>query len=370
MKVYKTFLKIANSQKLQAFIYLGIFITLVVIMTNINFGKNDQYADTKCSIAIFDYDESEQSKKLVEYLTSIHDLYELEDDDDVILDNLYMQNVDYVLYINKGYSEGEALVNIKRPGTSEGAFIDKQIASYEKTMDILMDAGYTVEEAYEKTMDAMNKDGLVTMAEKKTVIKPKHYHVFIFVPYAGAMMLFNILAPVLVAINKKWVKNRTTVSPVSDKNRYAQMFFGTVTLAAIVWGVFSILGLIFAGSKMFEDLIPLCLLNIAVNLIVTTAFVTILGNYDLKEQTISMISNIYGLSTAFLGGIFVTLEIFGEGLLRLARFMPTYWYVLAQDEIFANGSVGKIFGYMGIQLIFALVFMVISLVISKRHKRA
>lgn len=211
MQVYSTLMKIAKKQKHQVFIYLGIFIGLIMMMTNASSGSNEQYVNSKCKVAIFDYDNTKESKALAEYISSIHEIKELEDDESVILDTLYLQNVDYVLYINKGYSENGGLTNVKRPGSMDGGFVDQQINTYETSVKALLKAGYTFYEAHDKTLEALDTEGLVTMYEEASDKKPAGYYVFLFTPYVAAMLLFNVLVPVLVAYNKKDVRDRTRV---------------------------------------------------------------------------------------------------------------------------------------------------------------
>lgn len=367
MQVYSTLIKIAKKQIRQAFIYLGIFAVLIIIMANSKSNGNEEYIATKCNLVIFDYDKTEASKMLVDYLSSIHEIKEIKDDKNEILDMLYLQNIDYVLYIREGYSENGKLENIKRPGSSEGNYVDSQIDTFIGSLKALVTAGYTENEAYEKTIKSLDSEGLVSMYNKKTQKNPTSYFIFLFTPYVMAMMLFNILGPVLVAYNRKDVSDRANISSMKNSSRNLQLILASITIGIIIWGVFALIAIMCGGGDVFKDKIAINFLNMFVYALVVCGVVNIFGNYELKPQTLSMLSNIYGLSTSFLGGIFVTLEIFGEGMYRLAHFMPTFWYVQVLDDSY-EGKTDKILMYFGVMFIYIALFWGISFILSRKKK--
>ena len=368
MQVFKTFFKISKKQIASSVIYLGIFLLLVNIISNLKSNETVDYADKKCKIVVYDYDNSEESVRLKNYLESVHIVKDIKDDDEDILDSLYLQNVDYVLYIEEGYSETGKLTNIKRPGSVEGMYVDNQIENYEASIEALMAAGYDIDEAYDKTIEAYDTDELVNMAENKSENKPIYYYIFLYIPYAGTMVMFQILALVLVSLNKKEVSDRTTVSSISIRNRNAQVAFASIVLSTIVWFMFIIFAFFYDGADILSGKNPLNLLNAFIYIILVAGIVFIVGNFNVKNQAVSMVANIYGLGSCFLGGIFVPLDFFGEGMLRVSRFMPTYWYVQAEEAIVANEEVSTILKYMGVEVLFAVVFFAIAMVVSKRMK--
>ena len=59
-----------------------------------------------------------------------------------------------------------------------------------------------------------------------------------------------------------------------------------------------------------------------------------------------MIANLVGLGCSFLCGVFVPLELMGEGVIRVAHFLPPYWYDRAGD------SLAELFPLLGVELLF------------------
>ena len=114
MQVFKTFFKILNKQKHQFIIYISIFGVLLGVLSNVGGNERKEFQGSKMDIVVFDYDNSEESKYLMEYMYSLHNKVDVEDDREEIQDSLYWQVIDYVLYIDEGYSETGKLSNIKR----------------------------------------------------------------------------------------------------------------------------------------------------------------------------------------------------------------------------------------------------------------
>ena len=104
MQVFKAFAKIAGKKKFSALLYIGIFMIISIIMANQS-AKDNNFKETKLSICIIDMDNTAASQKLVDYISSNHNIQDIDTDKDTILDSLYYQSTDYVLTIKEGYSD-------------------------------------------------------------------------------------------------------------------------------------------------------------------------------------------------------------------------------------------------------------------------
>lgn len=362
MQVFNTFFKIVKKQLPSFIIYFSIFGVLIGFMSNMGTGNN-AYKESRMDIAIFNNDGSAKADYLEEYLGTIHDVMVIEDDEETIQDYLYFQVLDYVLYIDEGFE----LTNIKRPGSKTGIYVDNHIANFEKTYDAFVLAGYSEAEAYEKTMEAMDTVELVSL-KGESGGKPTIFYFYLYFTYIVISLLINTLAPVIIALNRKEVKERSMMSPFSDKKRNGQIIAGSVLFSLVIWGIMNILSFVVCGFDLFKADNMYYLLNSVCYLILSVGVVCIVSNFNLKAEAISMISNIVSLSLSFLSGVFVPMEIFGEGMMRIAKCTPTYWYVRGCYNISDGIINNETFMYMGIQLLFALAFFAVALVISKRVK--
>lgn len=362
MQVFNTFFKIVKKQLPSFIIYFGIFGVLIVFMSSMGTGNN-AYKESRMDIAIFNNDGSAKAYYLEQYLSEIHDVMMIEDDEETIQDYLYFQVLDYVLYIDEGFK----LTNIKRPGSTTGVYVDNAIANFDKTYDSYILAGYRDGEAFEKTIQAMDTEDLVSLRGESGG-KPVIFYFYLYITYILIALLINTLAPVIIALNRKEVKERSMISPFSDKKRNAQIIGGSVLFSVGIWLVMNLLSLIVCGGALFDGNNIYYLLNSVCYLIISVSVVCIVANFNLNSEAISMISNIVSLSLSFLSGVFVPMEIFGDTMMKIAKCTPTYWYVRGCYNISENLINGETFMYMGVQMLFALAFFVVSLVISKRMR--
>lgn len=370
MQVYNVFFKIMKKQIGNSMIFFGIFMGLLIALSKMGGEQRHDYTEYSCKLAIFDRDHSDASDKLVSYLADINEIVEVEDDEETIQNFLYYEEIDYVLYIEEGYAENGALTNIKRPGSNTGMYMDQQISGYENSMAALTEAGYTMDEAYNISKEALSSDGLVTLWGDSTLEKTETYYFFLYLPYVFIMMSFTGLGPVLVAFNRREVSDRINVSSMPVKSRNMQLVFGVITSGIGLWLLFMLMSVIMYGGRVFENGVPYDMLNALAFMVVTFGIVSIAGNFNLSPQKISMVSNIVGLGLSFLGGVFVPMEIFSDGLMMATKLLPTYWYVEAHEKISNGADISQILLYIGMQLLFGLVFIVIGMLISKRMKLA
>ncbi len=109
-------------------------------------------------------------------------------------------------------------------------------------------------------------------------------------------------------------------------------------------------------------------LNTLCFMVVTLGIVFLIGQMVKKVPALNMISNIIALGMSFLCGIFVPLEYLGEGLVKVAHFLPAYWYITSAVEIdsyTAGKELGELWQGLGIQLLFGVAFVCAGLAYSK-----
>ena len=109
-------------------------------------------------------------------------------------------------------------------------------------------------------------------------------------------------------------------------------------------------------------------LNMLSFLVVSLGLVFLLGQTVKKQEALSMISNVVALGMSFLGGIFVPLELLGDGIVKVAHFLPSYWYITAADfadKYKAGESLEQFFIKLLVQLLFGVALFSIGLAYSK-----
>ena len=91
-----------------------------------------------------------------------------------------------------------------------------------------------------------------------------------------------------------------------------------------------------------------------------------------NENVLSGVSNVVSLGTAFFCGAFVPQFLLSKGILTAAHIFPNYYFIYNNDRImeiqnFTWDNLKNIFLFMGIQLIFALGFIVLSIFIARKQ---
>ena len=393
MQTYKNFLRLAYKSTPSMMIYFVIFAVIAIISTSES--KENQeliYQDEEIKFTVFNRDESKTGEAIRECLSKKNNYVEIEDNEEDIKFALYYRDIYYAVVIPEGFEEaiknGEAmeLMNYKVPDSAMGYYMDMTVESFVKTLKGYIVAGYSIEEANAKTIETLSNTVdvklLADMEDSSNLSspisgdiddKPAIYFFYQYVPYIFLAIMISVIGPIMITFGKTDIRKRIAVSSQSFKSYSAQMFLGVVTFGLILLALFNIFALIlygenitFAGITSYV-IITLCLMAVSM------AITYLGGNLFSKTATISAFSNVVSLGFSFIGGIFVPLEFLGDTMINVAKFTPTYWYVRANDTVlgvktFADINLGELTLACGVQLLFALTFFSVGLVVS-RYKR-
>ena len=63
----------------------------------------------------------------------------------------------------------------------------------------------------------------------------------------------------------------------------------------------------------------------------------------------------------------------GGGILKIAKFMPTYWYIVSNNAMikasdFTSEGIAEFWGGLGVQLLYAVMFFCIAMAASRRQR--
>jgi hypothetical protein len=118
MQVYKALFKVINKNKIQLLIYVVVFLTLSIALTSTGAGQIAGFSETKFKIAVFNEDAgSAVSDGLVDYLGGKAIIVGVEDDEQKLQDALFFRDVEMILRIPKGFSNGLMESEIINPVT-------------------------------------------------------------------------------------------------------------------------------------------------------------------------------------------------------------------------------------------------------------
>ena len=106
--------------------------------------------------------------------------------------------------------------------------------------------------------------------------------------------------------------------------------------------------------------------------VVTIAF--LIGNLSINKNAINGIVNVVAIGTSFLCGCFVPVDFLPDFVLKVAHILPSYYYINTNErlktlEVFNLETLKPIIINMAIILLFTVLFIVITNIISKRKRK-
>lgn len=368
--------KVIKKRLPSAMAYIIVFIVISVFASSTS-SKDNKFEVTKLKICIFDEDDTPESRELSGFIAKNNDIVEIENNRDVIIDSLYYKRADYVLIINEGYAE-----KLKAGDTADvfGSYcLDESFSTvymgqildeYTNSVEAYLSMGMPVDEALSCTEEALSQETDVSMLR---VDKggDTHYSVdfaayFQYMPYILISAVFIIVCQVLVTMNRKDIRFRTNCSCIKNSTYTFQLFFGSGLFVLAVWLLLMIVG-IMLNEEMYTGRAWYAVFNSLIFSAVVAAIAVFVSSFEPADNVLNLITQVLGLGMSFLCGVFIPREILSDKVLSVARFLPAYWYISANEMIadvtpFSSEEVMKC--YM-IQLGFAAALILLTLLVRK-----
>ena len=373
MTVFSTFLKVTKKYIGTIIMYTCIFLSVALMVTGFN--KQDyieSFKSTRLSVAYFNHSDSVLADKLIKYISDNHDIKTgIPENIDSIRDEIYNRNIDYVLIIPEDFGTEHTVSAYKLPGSFSAEFMDMSIENFIKTYLAYAAMGIDENTAYENTLKTVSMSTEVAIYDNgtKTIYSAEHYY-YNYMPYILLMAIVTSLDPALMSFNKQEVEKRTLCSGMTIARRNVSLALGCVLLTLAITVIYFICSFFMYGSAMFTKAGALRILNSVVYALICLSISFFLSSFIKSVNTVNIFSNAFGLGSAFICGVFVPRQFLADGVLKAGRFFPAYWYV-NNEEAFSNLSAASSFSIIqnyGIQLLFAVTFMVLAIVICSKKK--
>lgn len=383
MQVFKAFVKTAYKSFSTIILYFVIFVALALLMsfTAIN-PESSSFQSVELTVGIVDEDQSEASMALSEYLDSIHELIPLENEKEILLDRLFYRDVEYILVIPEGFEErllagetSDLFETVQIPGIYSSAFVNQQINSYLKTVNLYLTGDYSLTDALSHSadtiLDSANEVSVVSL-KKDTQDSFSMQLIYAFYQYAPYILMSVILCgltPILTTFWQKDLAKRMSCSSSSLISRNAQLALGSIAYALFNWLLLILISRIFYGSEIFTEKGLLYIFNSFLLLPLSVAVSLIISSFSPSFNKTNILNNIISLGMSFVCGIFIPQSQLGENVLAFSKFLPFYWYIKNNDLI--SGASGMVFTYemywenVGMQVLFIVAFFAIALVTAK-----
>ena len=386
MQVYKAYFKIIKSNITQLLIYVFIFLAFAIILGRVSTSPSDvNFETTKVDIAFINNDkDSKIVSNLKDYLsknTNIEDIGTTKQDKQ---NALYFREVEYIVTIPKGFTDkilsGDKDVDIEKtqiPNSTSQVFVDNLINRYLNTVSRYTS---TIDNISEKDLISnVNKDlSKTTKVEVETYkndsIKNNNCNRYYnFLSYSILAVLIFGIGDVMMTFNKKDLKRRNLASAMSFSKMNFQMVLGNISFDIGSWVVMILASFIMYKTYMFTINGMLLLLNSLVFTFASLSVSLLISNFITSRDFMSAVANVIVLGTCFISGVFVPQQYLSKGVIAVAKFNPTYWYVKANDEIavlvnYSNSNLMEILTNISIVMGFAIAVYALNLVIVKQKR--
>ena len=380
MTVFKCYMKILKQNLSLVFLYLGIFFSVaIVLQMAAGKGEDSLYQTTSIDLGIVNLDDSLLSSGFVDYLSQIHHVTIMENDPETLQENLFYRNVEYIIQIPADFyktciQNGESLKVTKVPGSYSSYYVDQQISSYLDTMRTYLAAGFSQEEAITALKSQVHEPVTKLSSNSVSTDKSPLVYYFRYIPYLFLGALCYTMGYILMAFKKGDIQKRMAASAISSRRQTLEGLLAMGMIGAGLWFL-GILGAVLMYRKSFLDsrMLPYYLLNTLLMQIVALSLSYLIGMFINNSDLLSGAANIVSLSMCFLCGVFVPMDVMDKSVLKVSQFLPVYWYEQVNEILSSHISLTsqlqeKVWMGMGIELLFAVVFVFLIMVVSK-HRR-
>lgn len=379
MQVYKCFFRILRKQIGRIIMYLAIFMALSIIVSLQGAeNKGNEFKADTYSFSVFDEDNSQISRQMTAYLAKTNELVEIQDDKTAIQDELYNRNTHCVLRIPKGFGDSLKGGEVKEvsmtsiPDTFYGEIFEGKMNGYVTMLRNYLKGGFEEEEAIQKAEKTLALEAKVELSSNQDgAVHSKMYYFFNYVPYIFLCVCVVAITPILIVFRKKGIRERMESSAYPASKVNVSLCGGIVITGTGLVLIHCVIVALLTRGALFSNKGLWFVVNEICFTLVAISFVFLLGKLVAKQEVLSMIANVVGLGMSFLGGVFVPLYMLGEGVVKIAHFLPSYWYIRAIEwiDLHASGSKVELFEFYGLQILFAVAFLCVGFAYSQKNAK-
>ncbi|MDR1891879.1 MAG: ABC transporter permease [Oscillospiraceae bacterium] len=276
-------------------------------------------------------------------------------------DAVFYQATDYILIISEDFDQTGKLLTQSYGVSSKAYYIDRMINGYLSAYDAYVGAGFTPAAAAQNAAKEFETAAAQNIARVEGTGDFNAALLFFQLQsYAMLMMIPFIAGSFLIVFKRREIVSRLAAAPLRPVGKSISQGICVAFLSVVSFLMFSLINL-FINSKAIAAFeggqLALLLLNSLCVTVLSAGLGQFAGMVSKTNNIHSAIVNIVSLVFAFLGGIFIPASLFGEGLHRIARLLPLYWYSHAIESIAQkSANFGGILPDLAVQLGYALLF--------------
>ncbi|WP_434309066.1 ABC transporter permease [Hominifimenecus sp. rT4P-3] len=387
MKVFKACIRIMKRRKASFLVYLIVFLALVVAMTSFSVDRyTTDFETNRPEFTFINRDkEGPMLTGFYQYLLKYGEEVPLEDDQKSLQDAAFFQASSYIVIVPEGFTEtvfSDHPIPLQKttfPDSAKGYYLDSLVNQYWNQLRMIQGAapGLSEEELVQKASESLAKTAEAELFREEGAAPPVPEVYQLYFQMQGYILIVLVLlgiSTVLMVFHRPYIRLRNMCSPMPSEKITVQMTLYGIVISIIAWLILTVFGFLIWGRSLsgvdVRQILLLCGNSLMFTL--TSAAIAVLASCFIHVPNLqNAVANFLSLGLCFLGGVFVPLELFGEGMLKIARFTPTYWYTSAIKEIctvtdFTTARLEPIWQAMGIQFGFAAALFLVTLAVQKQ----
>lgn len=377
MTVFKKYLKIAKTYATMIIGYTAIFLGLAIFAGTYNSNSTD-YESMDVKVAVVNRDkDSDLIKGFRDYIEDHGEVVKLEDKDEELRDALFYRTVDYIMIIPENYTydfisgRDVSIETMELPDAYSSIYSKNLLNKYLNTANLYLQAGINDSQLTKLVKQDLDKNAKVEMLEKQNdtdfTMAASYYN---FSNYMLITITMVIITMIMVSFNEEKIKRRNLVSPVSYKSMNRQLLLGNYTVGLAIWLLYVGASFILYKDAMMTGNGILLVINSFVLMIFIQAFSFMIAKFTSNREILSGVGNVFGLGSSFICGAFVPQSMLSPFVLSLAKFLPSYWFIKANEQIvkitdFSFESIRPVLMDMVIVCGFTLLVYIVTQIITK-----
>lgn len=388
MQVFKNYFKILKKHKATIFIYTIIFAVMAYATGTMGYSstkENTSFTQSKTDAVLINNDgDSEITESFKTYLENYCEFQDMDYDVDELKDNLFYGTIKLVIIIPEGFSDKVAagqdaqIEKMEGYSSSSANYVKIAINNYLSTAKYVfsLNIDQSTTAKLDMISDSVTSDLSVETTSSQdddNVYEFFGYYINFFV-YIFSAVFTTIIGMVMISYQKKDIRRRNLIAPLSLKKMQGQLFAATLVFTYAFEIVMLVLGLFITKVPLDDTHTLLFIANTLVFTLCMTGLAFMISQFTLTAEAISVITQIISLGMSFISGAFVPQELLSGSVLNVAKFTPAYWYVainnkIASVETVKTAVIKDCVLHNAVILIFTAAFFAVALVIANKKKR-
>lgn len=381
MAVFKAYMKIARKNIWMILLYLGIFFCVTILFQRFVPEGAEGYTAESVPVGIVDEDGGEAAESLINYIGRTNETILLEDDRESLQEDLFYRNVGYIVRIPDGFMEkcilGEEKIEaVTVPGTYAGYYVDQQVNSYMVYARSYAAAGFTETEIASAMAHRDKAEVTLVDFSGNAGQVPAYTFYYQYLPYLLLSVLGYVMGYILMGFRRGSLPQRMRASAVPERRQSVEGLAASLVIALALWGVSVAVSVVMYRQDIYESgKLIWYLLNSLVMMLTALSLAYLVGTLVKSSNALSGIVNIISLGMCFVCGVFVEISYLSAGVRKAAQFLPVYWYETVNTLLTDHGTVAgstrtAVLSGIGIQIIFAIAFVCVTLAVTKKSRRS